>query len=805
MFLPTMNDSKVNRVKIPAFSGGFNPGNTGDSVNDNQLIDCKNVWFKGGEVQTRPKLSVTKEGYLPILLNGKVCEVCVDGVNFKVFLIYDDEKLKCYAFGSNGTNYQNVICDADSKPRYMLYKGKEKKVNTNAGIGVYAVYCINQVNYIAEFSNEFNFTSKTLDEVAYKPQVIINGLGNFYYKLPRDSESELPKVTQLEGFNLLTNGYKATFTTDSISNIFRLPNKVVQGKVEISVNMQSVLSKRFMENKITGTTTNSFVLTEDKKVCFNKVENGTLGSDVGVLDFVIEKDSDLSNEEYEVNGAMDYWNEHSERKLRYYFTVRFRAGIDRDTGEISFPLISTSRAFHGQNSSTTLKGKNENGTDDVYLLTSENLAYIDYDYDAVFDNVCFSKKFTGSEGANVYELPRFDCTDAIDKFVFPRCGDIHNNLEVKVTKSADISWILKCNYSIVFGGSVGQSVGNRTFLAGNKNTVYFSDVDNPLYFPENCYFNIGDSDDVTAFAKMDAYLVIFKEKSIYYTYETSLIENANDSVVDITAQYKYSIKCVSDRIGCNLPNTIQMCMNRLIWTNKSGEVFTLTGLNNYSERNIYCLSDSIENDINSKVKLGSKYCGFSADWQGHYMLFVFDDASTETYIYLLDYNKNSYKYVASYTIDNNNKFSWWKWEVPLCKQIVFDETNIYLIGVNKVYKFDINKLETDCESLIRTKFFDFSAPDYYKGIEKVSVCLGNDYDSSVCLKFLTEKGELLHSPSEIYKTGERGTASYMTERNYYPRIKLCKRFGIEISSNGPMSISSVILNYNMKGSVKNGI
>lgn len=70
---------------------------------------------------------------------------------------------------------------------------------------------------------------------------------------------------------------------------------------------------------------------------------------------------------------------------------------------------------------------------------------------------------------------------------------------------------------IVWRGMESIACGTRLFLGSNteetnKNLVVWSDPDNPLYFPENNYFSVGEnSSAVTGFGRQADMLVIFKE------------------------------------------------------------------------------------------------------------------------------------------------------------------------------------------------------------------------------------------------------------------------------------------------------
>ena len=186
--------------------------------------------------------------------------------------------------------------------------------------------------------------------------------------------------------------------------------------------------------------------------------------------------------------------------------------------------------------------------------------------------------------------------------------------------------------------------------------------------------------------------------------------------------------------------------------------------------------------------------------------------------FCLNYNRNAFKYVGSYTTDSNvtkyGMFSWWIWKFPQFLRCgISDDGNIQLVLYNQeatilqanlTFNTLLSSPETACESYIVSKFFDFSYPDLYKGIEKLILNIGNDYDSEISVDLLTDGGSVYKLPNRIIKNGDRGTASYQITKTIRPKIRLCKKFGFKIGAKGPLALGSVVINYNLKGSVKNG-
>ena len=65
MSFPAMGHSRRARVNIPDLRGGVNYRDALSAVEDNQLTDVGNLWFKDGALRTRPGMKIPRK-------NGKV-------------------------------------------------------------------------------------------------------------------------------------------------------------------------------------------------------------------------------------------------------------------------------------------------------------------------------------------------------------------------------------------------------------------------------------------------------------------------------------------------------------------------------------------------------------------------------------------------------------------------------------------------------------------------------------------------------------------------------------------------------------
>ena len=396
------------------------------------------------------------------------------------------------------------------------------------------------------------------------------------------------------------------------------------------------------------------------------------------------------------------------------------------------------------------------------------------------------------------------------------------------------SKIFNMTQSAWFGGAAnGINGGSRLFLCGNtdekeKSLVVWSSLNNPLYFPENNYAYVGDkSQGVTAFGQQGENLIIFKGKSTYYSYynvndNITADDLINQSVVDYEANSAiFPMIQLNANIGCDCPNTVQLCRNRLVWANSDGNVYTLYSNNQYSERTIYKISDMInsmlkkENDLKNAV---------SCDFEGHYLLCVGNK------IYVMDYNSYGYQYAASFSKneDSNVQIPWYIWEISavgklfsmnnkLMQMNSYDTSDGVMLTFStlsadentandNILFFNQNDeleiVEKKINSKLQTKLFDFSAAGYLKNVDRVSIAFGNNGGEPINVSFLTDKGSESDVVTLIGSSTDERDAAFVTVKNFYVSARAVRTFGVKIECEGPLIIDGLSLQYRMLGGVK---
>lgn len=449
---------------------------------------------------------------------------------------------------------------------------------------------------------------------------------------------------------------------------------------------------------------------------------------------------------------------------------------------------------------------------------------------ALANNIWFEEWHAPEEGYEYFETKKLTEDDYIE-----------DNLEITVSYEKNYNTedekVFGMTQSAWFGGAAnGINGGSRLFLCGNtdekeKSLVVWSSLNNPLYFPENNYAYVGDkSQGVTAFGQQGENLIIFKEKSTYYSYynvndNITADDIINQSVVDYEANSAiFPMIQLNANIGCDCPDTVQLCRNRLVWANSDGNVYTLYSNNQYSERTIYKISDMINSMLKKENDLKN---AISCDFEGHYLLCVGNK------IYVMDYNSYGYQYAASFSKneDSNVQIPWYIWETSDVGYVgkLFEMNNRLMLmydydtsdGVMLTFSTlsadentandnilifnqndEIEIIEKKIKSKLQTKLFDFSAAGYLKNVDRVSIAFGNNGGEPISVNFVSDAGCENESVMLAGSATDERDAAFVTAKNFYPGMKSVRTFGVKIECEGPLIVDGLSLQYRLLGSVK---
>ncbi len=449
-----------------------------------------------------------------------------------------------------------------------------------------------------------------------------------------------------------------------------------------------------------------------------------------------------------------------------------------------------------------------------------------------------------------------------------------NNMTITVPYSRskqDCEKVLNMTRAEWFGGgSEGIYGGIHLFMCGNtaekeKALVVWSDFNKPLYFSENGYAYVGDkSQRATAFGKQGESLIIFKERETYATQYHSIsspIEGEsviNQAVVDITAaEVTFPMVQVHGFIGCDCPDTVQLCRNRLVWAHSDGKVYTLSSANQWSERSIFEVSGMVERAL-KEYDPDQLKSAMSADWQGYYMLSLGDK------FYLMDYNSYGYTHVYSYTKEDDGQMyiPWWIWDKPTypentyvraegvtnTTETVIPSLSMVTLGPNlyiwtelintvispidatvfrrsklmvldgaddmvPYYGYEVNPETTEVlkwvdivtreiPAMVQSKLFDFGTATTVKSVPKCEINFGVNDGQPISVTTITDRGE--NSRQITLNSEEANERQPQFFRSVVIRNgnSLCSRIGYRIESSGNVMLDAMQLYYKQLGGAK---
>ncbi len=264
--------------------------------------------------------------------------------------------------------------------------------------------------------------------------------------------------------------------------------------------------------------------------------------------------------------------------------------------------------------------------------------------------------------------------------------------------------ITKCTIAVPFGGeSSGVVSGTRVFVMGNAeypHTHWHSELGanqgyGMTYFPDTSEELLDqNSDDITAAAKMGSELIIFKRHSIF----------AVGYMFDGHDVYHPVRECHSS-IGCDMPGSVQLVDNRLVFAHSVSGVHMLISTENALENIVKPLSANINNLLLKESRLKD---ACSCDHKRYYWLKAGD------HVYLWDYESTPYYNYADYE-QAQRRLAWYRWDGIDATEFCAGYGLFFGMGDGIVKLSDQkNDFGQAYTAYFYTKAFDLGAPDTQK-------------------------------------------------------------------------------------------
>ena len=290
--------------------------------------------------------------------------------------------------------------------------------------------------------------------------------------------------------------------------------------------------------------------------------------------------------------------------------------------------------------------------------------------------------------------------------------------------------ILDCRYARVFQGADDMCI----LLAGSEaqpNAFFWSgntDVGmDPSYFPMSYYNLAGDTNDaVTGFGSQYSSYILFKERQIgKLEYSIDTVDNRN------VIAFNYTV--LNSLCGCDLPWTIQLIENNLVWCNKDTGVHMLQATSPAYENNVLHLSKNIDGTETRKGLL-SALRGATAD-----DVVAFDD--NNRYWLVIQSEADHKAYLWDYLCSAPSAPSWFPCDnIPAIAFFRIYNTVYHLDKHGRVTKMERRWL--DYENAIEKRYVfppqAFGGYDRLKDITDLVLSVRADTDSNTMVEYLTD-------------------------------------------------------------------
>ena len=350
-----------------------------------------------------------------------------------------------------------------------------------------------------------------------------------------------------------------------------------------------------------------------------------------------------------------------------------------------------------------------------------------------------------------------------------------------------------CTTMAVFGGTQELCI-----VLGcseeQPNAYYWSglgrgDAMDPTYFPMNQYNLVGDNDDpITAMGKQQNMLVIFQGSSTgRAVFGTETINGFDQITMNYTR--------INAEIGCDLPGSLQLVENNLVWCSRKYGVCRLKDSSAAYENNIVQISRKINGD-------------YRLDGLLEQLKSVADDAvkSTDTgkrYILVLG-DEDGKAYEWNYELSQPDNPSWFFHTnilgvgfVPLANEELYEVTaDGKVCTFEPVFKdFD----DTPINKIYRFPPRDFGSYDRLKNIKSILVTTRSDAKTNTQLKYTCDYAERVDPTNLVVILNRLLYAAVFRRKPGYHNIH---HLGIELSNNvagDDLNIVSAQIFYEYRG------
>lgn len=358
--------------------------------------------------------------------------------------------------------------------------------------------------------------------------------------------------------------------------------------------------------------------------------------------------------------------------------------------------------------------------------------------------------------------------------------------------------VMECPYAVVFGGNQNVCVvvggchaqPNAYFWSGNHIAM------DAGYFPMEQYNLAGDTEEsITGFGKQQAMLVIFKERSIgRASFDTVEMESGRQLI-----EMPYTN--INAKIGCDLPWSIQLIENNLVFGNTKNGIHILKDSSSAYENNIAVISTKVNgtperSGLLDRVRRVRN--AFSYDDGDRYWFIVNGD------VYLWDYHLSEYGDPSWFYFTNINAVSFFD---------TADDT-YHMNAAGRITRFERQFADYDepIEKIYRFAAQTFGGFDRKKNVRSILLQVRSDTDTLIDITYLTDYEER-HDTTPVVSYSWRinprnlayrflGIPRFSTVVRRKPACRNVRHFSMRLTNNevgNDMSVVSAQIFYTYQG------
>lgn len=305
----------------------------------------------------------------------------------------------------------------------------------------------------------------------------------------------------------------------------------------------------------------------------------------------------------------------------------------------------------------------------------------------------------------------------------------NNTVRIRYSKANPeaMKSVMDCVYAQTYGGTGALCVVMAGSLA--QPNAYFWNGNNIAmdagYFPMPQYQLAGDADGaVTGFGRQQSYLVVFKENAV---------GRASVSTQDIDDRLYIDLPYVpiNSQTGCDLPWSIALVENNLVWANTQKGVHMLRDSSAAYENNVVCLSQKINgsqtvNGLLKDVRLAGGALCCACDDDSRYWL-----------------SANGHVWVWDYRLSDWADPAWFYWTNIHAVAFASEQGEVYhLDGAGRLTHFERVYADYDgpIEKLYRFATQTFGGYDRLKNVDSVVLVMRSDTNAKVTVSYISDLG-----------------------------------------------------------------